>query len=1077
MTIDDDAAGSKTDENGQTGSDTGKIKLFISYSRMDRERVGALYDALVGDDDLTVFRDTDDILPTEEWKPRLEGLIRASDTIIFALSPKSVASEICAWELDLAESLNKRIIPIVVEDVDGNVPEAVSKLNYIFLTERDRLETALRRIGAALRIDIDWIREHTRLADLALRWDQAQKLGAQPLRGRELEEAERWLAKQPNSAPSPTALHRDYIFESRRRSTRRQRQLVLVSLAAIAVFGALAVFAFMQRQVAVDNEVLATQNEQRAVRNEARAKQQLNEALKNQSLFLAAQSKLQLEAGNPVEAAILALAGLPDRSSADEIQNGRPVVAATVEMLKQAQRPILEKEILYLHKSPTSLLVGPNGRYLATGSRPRPFQMTLYDLENRRILAIAEGVSSLHGQSIMAFDPAGTFFVTGSTSGSIRIYTLEPFRKGREIQVSESALQSISVLPGGLRILVASADDVTRTIDLRSGAVLAEFPGAIAVASSDGSKIMTITTNGVFRSFNAGTGKEIGRSGPWRRLANNVAQLNVSADNKRMVVRTGFAIWIYNTDTLKVEGRMEEDRTGALSFSTAGITADGAWLFFAGNEMTIIDLQNGETVADYGEQDAVFDIAFQADNKAVLTSGGDGTLRLWDPTTKDVLARLNGHQKPVLQGRLLPGGSQVVSTSSDGTVRLWSLPDRQAQKTVIREMEGEGAILSPDKSLLAVGGAGLFDFASGKVIQLPEPTAEYFDFHAFSDDSAWLLATYWDEMEDGSNPREPCLIDLRSNTARCFGEGFIYSAAMTSSGHLIAVGGDRGIMIYDARTGARVAHIDASGPASDYSYGVRDLVFSPDGGKLLVKKSGDNVLIYDVSLSQEAIRLQGETEKLKDARFQVTADRIIGLTESREPRINAWDATTGEQVFTRRLPEELGNNEFTLSQTEKFVSVVGYASNGVFLFDALTGEPKAELKSEEGADVPGDVTFSTDDSRLMVTQDRDAHVWDLSTFTKTDVLSHRGNADNSIVIFKAFSNDNKTATTWSWDGPRHWRLFDDIQALVDHAKFVLPRCLTLDQRKQLALPENRPDWCARLGKWPESFANPVPEKP
>ena len=380
--------------------------------------------------------------------------------------------------------------------------------------------------------------------------------------------------------------------------------------------------------------------------------------------------------------------------------------------------------------------------------------------------------------------------------------------------------------------------------------------------------------------------------------------------------------------------------------------------------------------------------------------------------------------------------------------------------------------------MLAVGGAGLFDFASGKVIPLPEPIAKHFDFHAFSNDSASLLATYWDEIEDDGKPRKPCLIDLKSNKVRCFGEGVIYSAAMTSSGHLIAVGGDRGIMIYDAQTGTRAAHIDASGPASDYYFSGRDLVFSPDGSKLLVKKSDDSVLIYDVSLKQEAIRLQGETEKLKHARFQVTADRIIGLTESREPRINAWNATTGEQIFTRKLPEELGNiNVFTLSQTEKIISVVGLASDGVFLFDALTGEPKGELKSEESGGVPTGVTFNADDSRLMVTQDQDAHVWDLSTFTITDVLSHRGFARYPTVISKAFSNDNKTATTWSWDGPRHWRLFDDTQALVDHTKSILPRCLTPNQRKLLVLPKKRPDWCAKLGKWPDSFINPMPEKP
>ena len=52
-----------------------KTKVFVSYSRRDREFVGRLVEALEAQDDIHVFRDTDDILPTEEWRQRLEDLI------------------------------------------------------------------------------------------------------------------------------------------------------------------------------------------------------------------------------------------------------------------------------------------------------------------------------------------------------------------------------------------------------------------------------------------------------------------------------------------------------------------------------------------------------------------------------------------------------------------------------------------------------------------------------------------------------------------------------------------------------------------------------------------------------------------------------------------------------------------------------------------------------------------------------------------------------------------------------------------------------------------------------------------
>jgi hypothetical protein len=113
-------------------------KVFLSYSRKDREGAQRIADVL-RERHFGVFKDTDDILPTEEWRGRLEQLIAEADTIVFLLSPSSVASEICAWEVEYATSLNKRIAPIVIEEVDtATIPPLLARLNFIFCTARDR---------------------------------------------------------------------------------------------------------------------------------------------------------------------------------------------------------------------------------------------------------------------------------------------------------------------------------------------------------------------------------------------------------------------------------------------------------------------------------------------------------------------------------------------------------------------------------------------------------------------------------------------------------------------------------------------------------------------------------------------------------------------------------------------------------------------------------------------------------------------------------------------------------------------------------------------------------------------------
>jgi tetratricopeptide (TPR) repeat protein len=247
-------------------------KVFLSYSRRDRNFVSRLADALEQQPDIEVFRDTDDILPTEEWKERLESLIGQADTIVFALSPHSAKSEVCGWEVDYATSLNKRIAPIVIRDVaPDTIPASLSKYNYIFFTNRRDFDASIGNLIAALNMDIDWIREHTRIWDLARRWKHQGRQKSQFLRGQDLLAAEAWIAGQPGNAPAPTAVHREFVSASRRGAVRRQQYWFGGSLAASVIMAIVSIFAFQQRNAAVEAEMLAAQraDSERAAKEDA----------------------------------------------------------------------------------------------------------------------------------------------------------------------------------------------------------------------------------------------------------------------------------------------------------------------------------------------------------------------------------------------------------------------------------------------------------------------------------------------------------------------------------------------------------------------------------------------------------------------------------------------------------------------------------------------------------------------------------------------------------------------------------------------------------------------------------------
>lgn len=237
-----------------------KLKVFISYSRKDLAFAERIVSALEARG-LAPKIDLRDLPKLEDWRRELLGFIEEADAVVFIVSPNSVSSPVCEWEVQQVAALNKRLAPIVIETVPNDrIPEAAAKINYLFFDVPEEFEVRCDALAHALETDHTWLKDHTRLGDLARRWDQQQRKSSALLRGQDLEDAEYWIASRPRNAPEPTVLHRALIEGSRRAAKNRQRSLVAGSLTA-AVFGlGLASIAVWQRQIAVDESRRANAN-------------------------------------------------------------------------------------------------------------------------------------------------------------------------------------------------------------------------------------------------------------------------------------------------------------------------------------------------------------------------------------------------------------------------------------------------------------------------------------------------------------------------------------------------------------------------------------------------------------------------------------------------------------------------------------------------------------------------------------------------------------------------------------------------------------------------------------------------
>jgi TPR repeat protein len=214
--------------------DGGKLRVFISYSRDDLKFADQL-DAALNACGFECLIDRHGISGGEDWKRRLGNLIREADTVVFVLSPTSARSEICAWEVEEAARLNKRILPVNCRLLEGaSPPPRLRDLNYIFFYEDPKVSdsgfgTGLASLIAALNTDFDWLREHTRYLQRATEWDRGGRPANRLLSGDDIAEAKVWAARRPKNAPEPTALHLDFIRaseeEAEARSSAQRNQL------------------------------------------------------------------------------------------------------------------------------------------------------------------------------------------------------------------------------------------------------------------------------------------------------------------------------------------------------------------------------------------------------------------------------------------------------------------------------------------------------------------------------------------------------------------------------------------------------------------------------------------------------------------------------------------------------------------------------------------------------------------------------------------------------------------------------------------------------------------------------------
>ncbi|MDX2214360.1 MAG: TIR domain-containing protein [Oculatellaceae cyanobacterium bins.114] len=195
-------------------------EVFLSHAEEDDITTTLISKSLIRQG-FTVWWSKTDIQTGVDFQEAIARGIEEADNIIYLISPASLQSKYCQWEIDYALSLNKRIIPLLIKKTEPEqIPAALRSLQYIDLTDNvldtdyQQDESKLFRI---LRHDADYFGQHKLLLAKALKWQRQQRNSSLLLRGNNLRYAEAWLKLAHNNSQHPsTPLQEDFIAESLR---------------------------------------------------------------------------------------------------------------------------------------------------------------------------------------------------------------------------------------------------------------------------------------------------------------------------------------------------------------------------------------------------------------------------------------------------------------------------------------------------------------------------------------------------------------------------------------------------------------------------------------------------------------------------------------------------------------------------------------------------------------------------------------------------------------------------------------------------------------------------------------------
>ena len=282
----------------------------------------------------------------------------------------------------------------------------------------------------------------------------------------------------------------------------------------------------------------------------------------------------------------------------------------------------------------------------------------------------------------VAFAPDGQTLVTGGYGGKTKLWDLatgeiKGQKKFHAFDTEDDgrrvySIDTVAISPDG-KFLISSSTSAVEAVNLNTGDThyLIQKVGSSFIITPDGQTLISANADGSVKLSNLRTG-ELQQSFPVSVFGKS---LSVSKDGSLIAAASGSGeTVVLNARTGELKRQFKSE--GFQGLATA-ISPDNKYLFTSFSNPSSVqmwDIRTGKVIRNLGgHSDVVTSIAISPDGQTLATGSKDGTIRIMDLNTRELIRVLKNAGK-VQSVSFSPDSRTVASSSEDGKIMVWQKP-------------------------------------------------------------------------------------------------------------------------------------------------------------------------------------------------------------------------------------------------------------------------------------------------------------------------------------------------------------------------------------------------------------------